>query len=205
MRRFRRKCHEPSRHAAPWGYSHCRAPAAAKDLVGVYEDAVQSDPAIRQANANRLAAREARPQAWAACCRRSSAPRASRATTTPATRTRSRDQPTQPRPCQRSSARPFRCVLPLPTTIDTTTRNWAVNLRSNLFSWTNWMNIKAASEGSRAGRGQLPGRRAGPDPARRAGLLRRAARPMTRWTPTRRPSRRSPASSIRPTSASRSA
>ena len=36
-------------------------------------------------------------------------------------------------------------VLPLPTTIDTTTRGWAVNLRSNLFSWTNWMQIKAAS------------------------------------------------------------
>jgi len=36
-------------------------------------------------------------------------------------------------------------VLPLPSTIDTTTRGWAVNLRSNLFSWTNWMQIKAAS------------------------------------------------------------
>src|SRR5580700_10259896 len=40
--------------------------AAAKDLLGVFEDAVHSDPVIRQADANRLAAREARPQAWAA-------------------------------------------------------------------------------------------------------------------------------------------
>ena len=39
--------------------------AAAKDLVGVFQDAVQNDPTIRQANANRLATREARPQAWA--------------------------------------------------------------------------------------------------------------------------------------------
>jgi len=32
----------------------------------VFEDAVHNDPVIRQADANRLAAREARPQAWAA-------------------------------------------------------------------------------------------------------------------------------------------
>src|SRR5260370_32806072 len=40
--------------------------ATAKDLVGVFEDAVHNDPVIRQADANRLAAREARPQALAA-------------------------------------------------------------------------------------------------------------------------------------------
>src|SRR5207248_7443816 len=39
--------------------------AASKDLAGVFEDAVHNDPVIRQADANRLAAREARPQAWA--------------------------------------------------------------------------------------------------------------------------------------------
>jgi outer membrane protein len=43
------------------------------------------------------------------------------------------------------NAPPILVVLPLASTIDTTTRNWAVNLRSNLISWTNWMNIKAAS------------------------------------------------------------
>ena len=43
-----------------------RRPRPAKDLVGVFEDAVQNDPVIRQADANRLAAREARPQAWSA-------------------------------------------------------------------------------------------------------------------------------------------
>jgi outer membrane protein TolC len=40
--------------------------ASARDLVGVYEDALRSDPQIRQADANRLASREARPQAWSA-------------------------------------------------------------------------------------------------------------------------------------------
>ncbi len=42
------------------------AAAQPKDLVGVFEDAVHNDPVIRQADANRLAAREARPQAWSA-------------------------------------------------------------------------------------------------------------------------------------------
>src|ERR1700758_546094 len=40
--------------------------APAKDLVGVFEDARQNDPVIRQADANRLAARESQPQARAA-------------------------------------------------------------------------------------------------------------------------------------------
>ena len=38
----------------------------AKDLMGVYEDALKNDPQIRAADANRLASRESRPQALAA-------------------------------------------------------------------------------------------------------------------------------------------
>src|SRR5215831_21160018 len=37
-----------------------------KDLIGVYEDALHNDPVIRQADANRLAARESKPQALSA-------------------------------------------------------------------------------------------------------------------------------------------
>src|ERR1700691_751397 len=40
--------------------------AQARDLVQVYDDAVQFDPQIAGANATRLAAREASPQALAA-------------------------------------------------------------------------------------------------------------------------------------------
>ena len=40
--------------------------APAKDLIGVFEDALHNDPVIRQADANRLAARESKPQALAA-------------------------------------------------------------------------------------------------------------------------------------------
>ena len=40
--------------------------APGKDLIGVFEDALHNDPVIRQADANRLAARESKPQALAA-------------------------------------------------------------------------------------------------------------------------------------------
>jgi len=46
--------------------------ADARDLLGVYEDALQSDPQLRGADANRLASRESRPQALAAFWPRSS-------------------------------------------------------------------------------------------------------------------------------------
>jgi outer membrane protein len=36
------------------------------DLVSVYQRALQNDPVIREADANRLASRESKPQAWAA-------------------------------------------------------------------------------------------------------------------------------------------
>ncbi|HEY7995398.1 MAG TPA: hypothetical protein VIE14_00955, partial [Steroidobacteraceae bacterium] len=44
----------------------CAGLANAKDLTGVFEDAVKNDPVIRQADANRMAAREAKPQALSA-------------------------------------------------------------------------------------------------------------------------------------------
>ncbi|HMN43681.1 MAG TPA: TolC family outer membrane protein [Povalibacter sp.] len=42
------------------------APASAADLIEVYQRAVQNDPQIREADANRLASRESKPQALAA-------------------------------------------------------------------------------------------------------------------------------------------
>jgi len=44
----------------------CASTASAKDLLCAFHDAQQNDPQIRAADANRLASREARPQAWAA-------------------------------------------------------------------------------------------------------------------------------------------
>ncbi len=115
--------------------------ALAKDLAGVYEDAVRSDPVIRQADANRLAAREARPQAWSAVMPQivGSASILRNHNSGYQDFVSQIPNPTNP------SLPPSLVVLPGLSTIDTTTRGWAVNLRSNLFSWTYWMQIKAAS------------------------------------------------------------
>jgi outer membrane protein len=117
------------------------ASAHPKDLVGVFEDALQNDPVIRQADANRLAAREARPQAIAALLpqlngtagitrdHQSGFQDSINAITNPA-------NPNGP---------PLLIVIPEPDVIDTTTKTWGLNLKQNVFSWSNWMTLKAAS------------------------------------------------------------
>jgi len=103
--------------------------AASKDLAGVFEDAVHNDPVIRQADANRLAAREARPQAWAQVLPQLIG-------TASATRDHNsgyQDEIFAPPAVQRFL-----------TTTDTTTQKWAVNLEQSLFSWEKWMTLKEA-------------------------------------------------------------
>lgn len=116
--------------------------ASGKDLKGVFEDAVTNDPVIRQADANRLASREARPQAWSAVL-----PQLSGSAGILRDRNSgSQDIVTEQINPNNPNAPPSLIVVPLPETINTTTKSWAVNLRSNLFSWTNWIQIKAASK-----------------------------------------------------------
>ena len=109
--------------------------ACSKDLVGVFTDAVSNDPQIRQADANRLAAREARPQAWAALLPQISG-------TAGYTRDHSAgfsDQITV------NPANGALFIFPAQSTADATRTQWSLNLRQNLFSWANWMSLKAAS------------------------------------------------------------
>lgn len=111
--------------------------ASAKDLVGVFEDAARNDPQIRQAEANRLAAREARPQAWSNLLPQLSG-----------TASASRDHSAGTSPQLQAAgtgATAGLVVIPLQSTSDTTRKTWAVNLRQNIFSWANWMTLKAAS------------------------------------------------------------
>lgn len=115
--------------------------AQPKDLVGVFEDALKNDPVIRQADANRLAAREGRPQALAALLpqlngtagitrdHQSGFQDSINAITNPA-------NPNGP---------PLLIVIPEPDVIDTTTKTWGLKVTQNLFSWANWMTLKAAS------------------------------------------------------------
>jgi len=119
--------------------------ASAKDLVGVYEDALKSDPQIRQADANRLASREARPQAWSALLpqlagtlsRTQDKQDGSEAEGAIGSGTGTTPGPVQP--VNGSSAS-------VPFLVNTTARTWALNLRENLFSWSNWMSVKQADK-----------------------------------------------------------
>src|SRR5579871_4079513 len=107
---------------------------AAKDLVGVYEDALRSDPQIREANANRLASREARPQAWSALLPQLSAV---------AARQQDKQDGTQGT-LNFDPVTGTYYTLPENYNLDSTVKSWSVNLRESLFSWSNWMTLKQA-------------------------------------------------------------
>jgi outer membrane protein len=108
--------------------------ATPKDLVGVFEDALHNDPVIRQADANRLAAREARPQALAAVLPQLNG-----------TAGVTGDHNSGEQPIFGTNPNGTPLVISAPAVLDTSTRNWGVNLRQNLFSWANWMTLKEAS------------------------------------------------------------
>src|SRR6516165_6108116 len=108
--------------------------APAKDLIGVFEDALQNDPVIRQADANRLAARESKPQALAALLPQING-------TASITRDHSSGFENQILATATGQPTPVRTA----DQIDNTIQQWALNLRQNVFSWSNWMALKAAS------------------------------------------------------------
>jgi outer membrane protein len=109
--------------------------APAKDLIGVFEDALHNDPVIRQADANRLAARESKPQALAALLPQINGT---------AGWTRDHNSGVQPQTFANPTTGTVTLVFP-PGTTESTTYQWALNLRQNVFSWSNWMALKAAS------------------------------------------------------------
>ena len=110
--------------------------------MGVFEDALQNDPVIRQADANRLAARESKPQALAALLPQING-------TAGWTRDHNSGIQTQlfsvPAPTTANPAATQLITAQLPDTIDATSYQWGLTLRQNVFSWSNWMALKAAS------------------------------------------------------------
>ena len=106
-----------------------------KDLVGVFQDALQADPVIRQANANRLAAREARPQAWSAVLPQVNGT---------ASQTRDHSEGYQDQIVQLTPSSPV-TVVPYENVAGTITNQWALNLQQNVFSWANWVALKQAN------------------------------------------------------------
>jgi len=117
------------------------ATAGAKDLIGVYEDALRNDPVIRAADANRLASHESRPQALAALLPQIFG-------SASYSRERLSGAQTQPYPLPPTGAglpSPGLVVQPLDYVTDPSERQWAVTLRQNVFSWSNWLTLKAAN------------------------------------------------------------
>jgi outer membrane protein len=140
---------ESSQAARPRRGQRCRLPggltclllgialadsAVAKDLIGVYEDAVRNDPQIRGADANRLASRESRPQALAALLPQISGSVAY---------TRDHNGGNEDEIYETPLGVPY--AAPLPYTAGTGEKQWGLNLRQNLFSWGNWETLKASN------------------------------------------------------------
>ena len=111
------------------------AAVPAKDLIGVFEDALKNDPQIRAADANRLAQREARPQAWAALLPQLSG-----------TVSINRDMMNDRADTLGVNANNQPILLPPQTSsLVTTTKLGSLNLQQNVFSWANWMSLRAAN------------------------------------------------------------
>ena len=136
-------------------------PTFGKDLLGVYEDAVKNDPQIRAADANRLASRESRPQALAALLPQISGT---------AGYTRDHNGGNQD---QIDSFNNQYYVVPLPYAQGNVEKQWALNLRQNVFSWQNWETPKFVGTGLRR---LLPG-----------GVIFRSSLPIYNWSQTIHP------------------
>jgi outer membrane protein len=108
-------------------------PASGADLLSVYDRALVNDPQIREAEANRLAQREARPQAIASLLPQVSG-QASKGRTWG--------------DGDSSSAQILNGVL-VPSNSGTDsindTKTWGLNIRQSVFNWNNWVALRAAN------------------------------------------------------------
>lgn len=113
--------------------------ALAADLKAVYERALANDPQIREAEALRRAAREARPQAWAAIL-----PQISGSASKTEAENTSRGQFPQ-EIANPAAGRPDVFNFLSASTSEPETERWSLDLRQSVISWDNWVTIKRAS------------------------------------------------------------
>src|SRR6202166_4368787 len=112
------------------------APAA--DLLAVYQRALQNDPQLREAEATRLAALEAKPQALSALLPQLSGTGAvTREKDTGSTNTTEAISNTPGGPSSLVS-------FPFAGRVDTTTHRYGVDLKQNVFRWENWVALQRA-------------------------------------------------------------
>src|SRR5579862_2025607 len=114
------------------------APAA--DLLAVYQRALQNDPQLREAEANRLAALESKPQALSALLPQLSGSGV-------ATREKDTGSTNTVQPVTINNGNGPITVLesyPFDGRVDTTTHRYGIDLRQNVFRWENWVALKRA-------------------------------------------------------------
>src|ERR1700736_2403464 len=104
------------------------AAAPAADLLAVYQRALQNDPQLREAEANRLAALEAKPQALSALL-----PQLSGSGIVTREKDTGSNIVTQPTITTTGASRLI--TFPFEGRIDTTTHRYGVDLRQNVFRW----------------------------------------------------------------------
>src|SRR6185437_9519987 len=109
------------------------AAARAADFAQVYQDALANDPTYQQAHATYMAAREARPEAWAVLL-----PQITGAAGK--TWTHSAGLFTQSQVNAAGKPAPFSIY----STSSIGAKQWSLNLSEDLFSWSDWMGLKAA-------------------------------------------------------------
>ncbi|HEV7137697.1 MAG TPA: TolC family outer membrane protein [Steroidobacteraceae bacterium] len=108
-------------------------PATAADFAQVYQDALANDPTFQQAHATYMAAREARPEAWALLLPQISGSAGKSWEHTSGVNTQVSSSTT-------GAAAPFS----FHSTDRISAKQWSLNLSENLFSWADWMGLKAA-------------------------------------------------------------
>lgn len=108
-------------------------PVCGADLLGVYRRALDADPLIREAEANRRATRESRPQALAALLPQLSAS---------ASKSEDESDTLTQRPQEVGGQ-----VILFGSTgrAKPETERWSVDLRQSVFSWADWMTLKRSN------------------------------------------------------------
>jgi outer membrane protein len=113
------------------------AAAPAADLLAVYQRALQNDPQLREAEANRLAALETKPQALAALLPQLAGSGA-------VTREHDSGPSTITQPLSSPPGPVILQTYPFDGRIVTTTHKYGIDLKQNLFRWENWVALQRA-------------------------------------------------------------
>lgn len=105
------------------------------DLIEVYQRALQNDPIIREADANRLASRESKPQALASLLPQLEASGGY---------SKDNEEFSRIQPQRISPDAPDVIFVPVTTDSDSDGYQWAIQLRQTLFRWDQWAALKRA-------------------------------------------------------------